>query len=59
MSDTIKNLLENLESNPIFRMSLTSKELFHSNFWAWMIEAYPETLKVFYPDYDEKKEGKR
>ena len=32
MDENLKDLLEKLKKNPIFRMSLGSKELFHSNF---------------------------
>lgn len=31
-------------------MSLSSKELFHSNFWAWLIERNIEYAKIFFPD---------
>ena len=30
--------VENLKNNPIFQLSLSSKELFHSNFLAWLAE---------------------
>ena len=40
MNESIKNniieTLDNLQKNAIFRLSLTSKELFHSNFLAWI-----------------------
>lgn len=36
------NWNEKLGKSPIFNMSLSSKELFHSNFIAWCLEAYPE-----------------
>ena len=29
---------EQLQNNPIFQLSLSSKELFHSNFLAWLAE---------------------
>lgn len=34
----IKNVVSNLKDNPVFRMSLASKELFHSNMLALMLE---------------------
>ena len=40
-------LFENLKKNPILHMSLGSKELFHSNFWAWLFEIDKEFVKVF------------
>lgn len=49
----IIDTLKELNKNAIFRLSLTSKELFHSNFWAWMIEKYPQKFTgVFYSKYD-------
>lgn len=48
-----------LKQNAIFRLSLTSKELFHSNFWAWLIGKYENKFtSVFYPDYDGKSKVK-
>ncbi|MDO8514229.1 MAG: PD-(D/E)XK nuclease family protein [bacterium] len=32
--------IETLRSSPLFQLSLTSKELFHSNFLAWLFEMY-------------------
>ena len=45
---TIKQITESLESSPMFNLSLSSKELFHSNFIAWLITEYPnEMWKIF------------
>lgn len=41
----LKKIVDDLKSSPLFNMSLSSKELFHSNFIAWIIENYP---KLFY-----------
>ena len=50
----LKNI-EDLSNNAMFAMSQTSKELFHSNFWAWLLRKYPKIFtKVFYPKYDGK-----
>lgn len=39
-----------LKKEPLFHMSLGSKELFHSNFLAWFAECYPEfAASVFHP----------
>lgn len=51
LEDPLKSTLKNLSDNMMFRLSLTSKELFHSNFWAWLLEEYPDSTKVFYNDY--------
>lgn len=51
----IIDILDKLENNAIFRLSLTSKELFHSNFWAWLLSKYPQKFtSVFYLNYDNK-----
>jgi len=34
---TLDKAINNLEKNPLFQMSLGSKELFHSNFLSWII----------------------
>lgn len=47
-----KNMIDNLKANPLFAMSLCSKELFHSNFWAWLIENDPEYATVFFKDFN-------
>ena len=44
--------IEYLKKSPIFASSLGSKELFHSNIWAYLIEQKCEYLKVFFKDYD-------
>ncbi len=47
-----KELKKELEDNPIFAMSLTSKELFHSNFWAWLFKRNIEYVKIFFKDFE-------
>jgi len=37
----IDNVIDKLKSSPMFQLSLSSKELFHSNFLAWLCENYP------------------
>ncbi len=52
---TILKNLDDLSKNPMFILSLTSKELFHSNFWAWILRQYPQVFtRAFYKDYDGK-----
>ena len=36
--DIIDDVVKNLRNNPVFHMSLASKELFHSNVLAWLLE---------------------
>lgn len=41
-----------LENSLIYQMSLGSKELFHSNVWAWLIEQDARFIGVFFLDFD-------
>jgi len=41
MQNDLNRKLEALKSNPIFYFSLSSKELFHSNFFEWLCNDYP------------------
>lgn len=38
-----------LKNSPLFVMSLSSKELFHSNFWAWLFERNQAYIQIFFP----------
>ena len=62
VSKTVKDVVDKLRNNPVFRMSLASKELFHSNMLAWFLESSDsedpllsdiakELAKLFMPDY--------
>lgn len=44
MEDSIKFL----ENSLLYQMSLGSKELYHSNVWAWLIEKDPVFMSVFF-----------
>lgn len=44
--------IEYLKRSLLFRMSLGSKELFHSNVWAWLIERDTSFVEVFFNDID-------
>lgn len=41
-----------LKKSLLFQMSLGSKELFHSNVWAWLIEMDKNFISVFFNDFD-------
>ena len=41
---SFKNHVQRLKKCPLFNLSLASKELFHSNFLAWLCEAYPNQV---------------
>ena len=40
LKDDIEQTIKNLSNNVMFRLSLESKELFHSNFLAWVFAIY-------------------
>lgn len=42
----LENLKKRLRENPIYNLSLGSRELFHSNFLAWLFETYPQMLEA-------------
>jgi len=42
-----------LKNSLLYQMSLGSKELYHSNVWAWLIEQDHSFVKAFFPDFDE------
>ena len=49
----LKEILSRLKQNTMFRLSLGSKELFHTNYWALLLSKYPEVMtKVFCKDSD-------
>lgn len=53
VSAEINELIEALKENPIFHMSLASRELFHSNFLAWLGERHlPALLNGLLHDSD-------
>ena len=54
MDQELQNILEKLDNNPIFKMSLGSKELFHSNFLEYLFtinkESFIKMINSFNPD---------
>ena len=48
----LNNTLEELSKNPLFQMSLGSKELFHSNFLAWLFVQDPEFAANWLSSFD-------
>ena len=43
-----------LQKSPIYAMSLGSKELFHSNFWAWLMEQDERFIELFFNEDNNK-----
>lgn len=46
-----REVIDYLKKSPVFASSLGSKELFHSNIWAYLIEQDARYLKVFFKDF--------
>ena len=55
--DELKRIIMDLQNNPMFACSLASRELFHSNIWAWLIRKYPKTFTyLFIDEYNQQDE---
>jgi hypothetical protein len=50
-SEKLEQIIKDLKSLPLFHFSLSSKELFHSNFIAWICQHYPRILSKVFADY--------
>lgn len=48
MIEELKEIKDRLKKNPIYALSLGSRELFHSNLLGWIFEQYPEFLQAIY-----------
>ncbi len=47
----MKNIINNLIKSPLFNLSLSSKELFHSNFMYWLGKNYPTEIGILFGKY--------
>ena len=47
----LEKISDSLKKSPLFNLSLASKELFHSNFLAWLIENNSDTFLTEFPFY--------
>ena len=45
-----KDIINKLSESPIYAMSLGNHELFHSNFWAWIMENDSNFVKELFGD---------
>ncbi|MCO7151759.1 PD-(D/E)XK nuclease family protein [Vagococcus lutrae] len=55
-NNEVKQKMDELKQSPLFAISLSGKELFHSNFWAWLLEQKSNDgknpyIEVFIPDF--------
>ena len=48
----MENSIKILENSLLYQMSLGSKELYHSNVWAWLIEKDPAFISAFFKEVD-------
>lgn len=46
MGSEIADLVGRLKANPVYCLSLGSRELFHSNLLGWLFEKYPRTISI-------------
>jgi PD-(D/E)XK nuclease superfamily len=53
----VSNLCAALDQEPLFHMSLGSKELFHSNFLAWLADCFPEPAAAVFSPWTEPMPG--
>lgn len=44
----ISEIVARLRANPIYSLSLGSRELFHSNFLGWMLDNYPQMISTVF-----------
>ncbi len=51
---TLEQVIDALKSSPMFQLSLASKELFHSNFIAWLCESYPQEAGELFAEFMEE-----
>lgn len=56
---TMNEKIGRLKNSPVYAMSLGSKELFHSNFWAWLMKKNPGFIGVFFDERINNPEVKR
>ncbi|MDR2970325.1 MAG: PD-(D/E)XK nuclease family protein [Bacteroidales bacterium] len=47
----ISKIIKNLQKSPMFNLSLSSKELFHSNFLYWLSLTYPDKIGAFIVEF--------
>ena len=48
---SLPKILETLKNSPLSQLSLCSKELFHSNFLAWLCENYEEVGRATFGEF--------
>ena len=56
--DYIDEKIKALKDSPLYAMSLGNRELYHSNFWAWLMRRNPYMINVFFDKLIKKVEKK-
>ena len=56
MNETTQEMIKALKESPLYAMSLGGRELYHSNFWAWLMRKNPYIINVFFKDVIKKVE---
>jgi hypothetical protein len=59
MTQKIQAICDKLALEPVFQMSLNSKELFHSNILAWFCESYPKEAREVFSQWVPSRETTR
>jgi hypothetical protein len=59
MTKGIQAICDKLAHEPVFQMSLNSKELFHSNMLAWFCESYPDLAREVFSQWVPSRETTR
>lgn len=55
MKEEINNAVKTLNDSLLYQMSLGSRELYHSNVWAWLMKKDSRYIKVFFDSFDSDK----
>jgi hypothetical protein len=53
----VRDLCDQIDSEPLFHLSLHSKELFHSNLLAWFADTYPQAAYAVFSRWAEVRPG--
>ena len=49
-TETVEDMIKKLKKSPLYAMSLGGRELYHSNFWAWLMKKDKKFINVFFND---------
>ena len=57
--EVIRELINNLKESALYAMSLSSMELFHTNFWQWLMRFDNRYVSIFFDDINVKSINKK